>query len=108
MRYIPKSTEDILGIRKYIVDRFGFREYGDAFTKKMKRGIESIREFPEGFSMTGFRYRGYNIYLKPNFTYLILYTIDKKINTITVLRVMKDGMNWRFILAGWLGDVNNC
>jgi len=91
-------------MRKYIIDRFRYREYGDAFTKKIKKGIDSIRKFPQGFSATGFKYRGYDIYMRPYHTYLILYTIDKNIHVITILRVMKEGMNWRFVLARWLRD----
>ena len=94
-------------MRKYIIDHFGYREYADAFTKKIKKGIDTIKKFPEGYSGTEFQYRGHKIYLRPYQKYLILYTIDKTINKITILRVMKDGMDWRFVLGRWLRDEND-
>lgn len=107
VEYTYSAKKDVREMRKYIIDKFKYREYGDAFTKKIKRGVESIKEFPKGFSRTEFRYKGYIIYLRPHQKYLILYTIDKTINMITILRVMRDGMDWRFILARWLRNEND-
>lgn len=54
---------------------------------------------------TGFTYRGYEIYLKPRSTYLIFYTVDEEKKTVTVLRVMQDGMNWKPITKRWLKQI---
>ena len=41
----------------------------------------------------GFCYRGYDIHLKSYLTYLFFYIVDEDNATVTVLRVLQDGMN---------------
>ena len=49
-----------------------------------------------------FQYRGYDIHMKPYGTYLIFYVIDNVNKTVTVLRILKDGMDWQYIIKQWL------
>ena len=51
-----------------------------------------------------FRYRGYDIYMKPCESYLLFYTVDEAVKTVTVLRVMQDGMDWQYIINRWLRE----
>lgn len=75
----------------------------ETFSQKIKNSIKSLENFPEGYSPTGFSYRGYEIFLKPTDTYLIFYTIHQGSRTITILRVMQDRMNWKYHLRLWAG-----
>lgn len=68
----------------------------------MKKAIESLKRLPSGYDMVGFSYRGYNIYLKPYHTYLFFYIVDEPTKTVTILRVLHDGMNWKTVLKCWL------
>ena len=66
------------------------------FTRKMKKAALELNTFPAGYDKTGFQYREVDIYLKPYHAYLLFYTIDEVSRTVTVLRVMQDGMNWMY------------
>lgn len=49
-------------------------------------------------------YKGYKIYLNPRNTYLILYVVNENTLTVTILRVLQDGMDWKPIIFNWLHD----
>ncbi len=104
--YTFSSKDDIRKMRKYILDTFQYRELGENFIKKMKEATEEIRAFPLSFNAVPFQYRGYAIRLKSYRTYLFFYAVDIEKMTVTVLRVMQDGMDWRFILNQWLKKLN--
>ena len=87
-------------MKRHILKIFCYRELAENFSKKIKRMLKTLDTFPEGHKPTEFSYRGYIIYLKPRDTYLVFYTVDK--NTVTILRVMQDGMNWQFIIKRWI------
>lgn len=91
-------------MKKYILDTFKYRELGENFTKKMKEATKGLKSLPMGYDTVDFTYRGYEIYLKPYKTYLFFYVVNEETRTVTILRVMQDGMNWRIILNHWLQD----
>ena len=43
--------------------------------------------------------------MKPYRTYLFFYVVDKEKMTVTILRVMQDGMDGQFILKRWLKEL---
>lgn len=102
IEYTHSSRRDIQRMKKYILDTFKYRELGENFTKKMKEAARGLKIMPTGFDTVGFQYRGYDIHLKPYRTYLFFYIVDESTQTVVVLRVMQDGMNWKFILKRWL------
>ena len=104
IEYTFSSRDDMRKMKKYILDTFKYRELGEIFTKKMKEATEGLKALPTGFDTVGFQYRGYDIHMKPYRTYLFFYVVDNEKKTVTVLRVMKDGMDWQFILKRWLKD----
>lgn len=104
IEYTFSSRDDMRKMKKYILDTFKYRELGENFTKKMKEAAEGLKTLPIGFDTVGFQYRGYDIHLKPYRTYLFFYVVDNEKKTVTVLRVMQDGMDWQFILKRWLKD----
>lgn len=104
IEYTFSSRDDMRKMKKYILDTFKYRELGENFTKKMKEATEGLKTLPTGFDTVGFQYRGYDIHMKPYRTYLFFYVVDEEKMTVTVLRVMQDGMDWQFILKRWLKD----
>lgn len=102
IEYTFSSRDDMRKMKKYILDTFKYRELGENFTKKMKEAIEGLKTLPAGYDTVGFQYRGYDIHLKTYRTYLFFYVVDDEKKTVTVLRVMQDGMDWQFILKRWL------
>ena len=100
------GKQDVKEKKEYILQQFKYREYAEIFSKKIKKAILALDTFPTGYSTTGFQYRGVDIYLKPCNSYLLFYTVNEKTKTVTVLRVMQDGMDWQHIVEQWLhGEV---
>ena len=79
---------DVKEKKKYILQQFKYREYAENFSKKIKKAVLALDTLPTGYNTTGFRYRGYDIYMKPCESYLLFYTVDEAVKTVTVLRVI--------------------
>ncbi|MEF9946150.1 MAG: type II toxin-antitoxin system RelE/ParE family toxin [Lachnospiraceae bacterium] len=100
---VAKSAkEDVKAMKRYILKNFRYRELAENFSKKTKCILSKLDTFPDGHQPTKFSYRGYKIYIKPRDTYLVFYTVNG--NTVTILRVMQDGMNWQFVLKRWIAQ----
>lgn len=97
---------DVKEKKKYILQQFKYREYAENFSKKIKKAVLALDTLPTGYNTTGFRYRGYDIYMKPCESYLLFYTVDEAVKTVTVLRVMQDGMDWQYISIGGCGKTH--
>lgn len=95
------AKEDIKAMKTYILQQFKYRELAEAFSQKIKKIIMNLNIFPESHRSTGISHRGYDIYLKAHDTYLIFYTIHHTSRTITILRVMKKGMDWQYHIRLW-------
>ena len=78
--------------------------------KQLERDIRLIREIGCGYHVCHISTKesvavSYTHLLKPRSTYLIFYTVDEEKKTVTVLRVMQDGMNWKHITKRWLKQI---
>ena len=102
IEYAKSSREDMKRTKKYILNTFKYREYGENFTKIMRQAADSLKVLPTGFDKIGLQYRGYDIYIKPYRTYLLFYIVNSETNTVIMLRVLKDGMDWEHIIRSWL------
>ena len=107
IKYAYSSRDDMRRMKKYILDQFKYRELGENFTQKMKKATNGLKTMPSGHNTTGFRYRGYDIYMKPYLSYLFFYIVNEEDTTVTILRVLQDGMNWQFIMKQWLAQSSN-
>lgn len=96
------AKEDVEEKKKYILRNFKYREYADNFSREIKQAVYGLEILPVGYGTTGFRYRGYDIYLKAYKNYLLFYTVDKNTATVTVLRILQDGMDWENIIRQWI------
>lgn len=93
---------DVKNKKSYIIQNFGYCEYAENFSARMKKAAEELAIFPAGNQPTGFRYRGYNIYMKSQNNHLLFYTIDDDKGIVTVLRILQDGMDWQYIIRRWI------
>ncbi len=91
-------------MKRYILENFKYRELGDNFTKKMTAAVKSLKSLPMGNNTIGFQYKGYDIHLKPYKSYLFFYIVDIDTQTVTILRVLQDGMDWQFIIKKWIDN----
>ena len=93
---------DVKNKKRYILEKFKYRDYADNFSAKIKKAARELDTLPTGYEMTGFRYRGYEIYMKPKDNHLLFYTVDEEKKIVTVLRVLQDGMDWEYIIQRWI------
>ncbi len=93
---------DIKEKKKYILEHFKYREYANAFSQNIKRAAKQLDTFPTGYNTAGFQYRGYDIYIKPQDSQLLFYTVNEETATVTILRVLQDGMDWQYIIRQWI------
>lgn len=99
------GKSDVKEKKKYILTNFKYRQYAEAFSQRIKRAVKRLDTFPTGYDTTGFRYRGHDIYIKPDNNYLLFYTVNEETKTVTVLRILQDGMDWRRIIGQWLCQI---
>lgn len=64
----------------------------------LNREVNNRGDFPLKFADSGIKYRGYIIHKKIYQSYLLFYIISDENQTVYVLRILKDIMNWRNIL----------
>ena len=104
IRYAYSARDDVAGIKRHILTYFKYRQLVENFKKKMLKIEKGLMTFPDGYEPTGFTYRGYTVYMKPESTYLIFYVVDKPTKTVYILRVLQDGMNWKYIINRWIKE----
>lgn len=102
IQFTKSSKDDIREMKEYILRTFCYWELGESFSKKMRKAVEKLKVLPTGYDTIDFAYRGYKIYLKPYQTYLFFFVVDEPKRTVTILRVLQDGMNWQHIMKRWL------
>lgn len=93
---------DIKNKKRYILEKFKYREYAENYSEKIKKSVLELCKMPGGYGTTGFRYRGYDIYMKPQNNHLLFYTVNEDKKEVTVLRVLQDGMDWEYIIRQWI------
>lgn len=93
---------DVKNKKHYIIQNFKYREYAENFSSKIRKATEDLATFPTDHQVTGFQYRGYDIYMKPQNNHLLFYTIDYNKGIVTVLRILQDGMDWEYIIQRWI------
>lgn len=95
---------DVKQKKRYILQHFRYREYAENFSHKIKQAVKKLDMLPTSHEDTGFQYRGYDIYRLPISDHLLFYTVDDLANTVTVLRVLQDGMDWQYIIKQWIRE----
>lgn len=95
---------DIVQKKQYILQKFKYRKYAESYSQQVKKSVKELEVFPAGYEVTGFRYRGYDIYIKPQRGYLLFYVVDERLLTVTVLRVLQNGMDWQKIIQRWVQE----
>lgn len=102
LTFAESASSDQISLKKYILENFGYVEYGESFDSKMKSAVKVIKNAASSIRPTSFYYRGYVIYMLVHKTYLFFYVVDEELDNITVLRALNDGRNWKAIIRDWL------
>lgn len=102
VKYTYSSRDDIRAKKEYILREFKYKGLGIRFSEKIKKAVNQLKIFPNGYDTTGFKYRGYDIHLLPSQSYLLFLVIDEQRCEVTILRVLQDGQDWEYIIEQWL------
>ena len=76
------GKRDVKEKKKYILQHFKYREYAESFSQKIKAAAMQLKVFPTGYETTGFQYRGYNIYMKPQSNHLLFILLMKELQRL--------------------------
>ena len=99
--YLDKGIDDMEAGRLHTVDD-AFQIIRDRMKNELytnlNREVNNMGDFPLKFADSGIKYRGYIIHKKIYQSYLLFYIISDENQTVYVLRILKDIMNWRNIL----------
>lgn len=77
------GKNDVKNKKQYIIEKFKYRDYAEKFSASIKKAAQQLATLPTGYGVTGFQYRGYDIYMKPQSNHLLFYTIDEKSGVVT-------------------------
>lgn len=93
-----EATDDVFNMVKYIQVDLCNPDAANKLYTNLNRKVNNMGDFPLKFADSGIKYRGYIIHKKIYQSYLLFYIISDENQTVYVLRILKDIMNWRNIL----------
>ena len=93
-----EATDDVFNLVKYIHVDLCNPDAANKLYTNLNREVNNMGDFPLKFADSGIKYRGYIIHKKIYQSYLLFYIISDENQTVYVLRILKDIMNWRNIL----------
>ena len=93
-----EATDDVFNLVKYIQVDLCNPDAANKLYTNLNREVNNMGDFPLKFADSGIKYRGYTIHKKICQSYLLFYIISDENQTVYVLRILKDIMNWRNIL----------
>ena len=92
-----EAINDMADMSDYVEAQFGVERANEARTE-IGAQLKLIHEFPFAWADTEIPYRGYSIRKKVISPSLILYTINETLNSIIILRILRQETNWKFIM----------
>lgn len=93
-----EAMDDVFDLVKYIYVDLCNPGAANELYKNLNREVNNMGDFPLKFADSWIKYRGYIIHKKTYQSYLLFYIINNKNQTVYVLRILKDIMNWRNIM----------
>ena len=93
-----EATDDVFNLVKYIHVDLCNPDAANKLYTNLNREVNNMGDFPLKFADSGIKHRGYIIHKKIYQSYLLFYIISDENQTVYVLRILKDIMNWRNIL----------
>lgn len=89
-----EAINDMVSLIQYIRVDLCNPTAADKLMEGLQKTIMTLECFPEKYKEAGLTYRNYEIHKKVYQSYLLFYIINSKDKTISVLRILKDIMNW--------------
>lgn len=93
-----EAVSDMVSLIRYIQNDLHNPDAAQRIFKGLKQEIINLEHFPMKNAESGITYRNYTIYKKVYQSYLLFYIINSKEKTVSILRVLKDIMDWPGVL----------
>lgn len=93
-----EAINDMVSLIQYMRVDLCNPSAADKLMAGLQETIAELEYFPEKYGESGITYRNYKIHKKVYQSYLLFYIINSKDKTISILRILKDIMNWPGIL----------
>jgi len=93
-----EAVNDMADAAMYIRSELCNPTAAESLLADLQQELMNLGWFPKQGTDSGIRYRNYTIHKKVYQSYLFFYVFDEKSDTITVLRILKNIMNWPGIL----------
>lgn len=96
VRLTSDARNDIVQIKRYILNTFKYRETAEASSKNIRYAISRLSPYSKAYAKTGLLIQGLEVYYKPYSTYLIFFVVKE--DKVIVIRILKDRMYWQSII----------
>lgn len=93
-----EAINDMYGLIRYVRRDLGNPVAAGKLFTGFKQEIINLGQFPMKHAESGIAYRNYMIHKKVYQSYLLFYIINSKDKTVSILRILKDIMDWPGIL----------
>lgn len=98
LRITDEAVNDMCDAAMYIRSELCNPVAADRLLADLQHELAKLGHFPKQGTDSGIAYRNYAIHKKVYQSYLFFYVFDERSNTITILRILKNIMNWPGIL----------
>jgi len=99
-RQTREARNDLKNLTAYMMYTLKNVQTAISFMKRYKKEIANLLLFPYAYRDIGYTYQGYAIRMKPFSTYNIFYVVDETTHQITILRILKNRQDWKYIMYG--------
>ena len=93
-----EAVSDMVSLIRYVQIDLRNPDAAKGLFEGLKKEISNLEIFPLRNTESGVTYRKYIIYKKVYQSYLLFYIINSKERTVSILRVLKDIMDWPGVL----------
>lgn len=95
-----EAKQDVRNFTLYMILILKNKIAADNFLTQYEKQMFVLPVFPYAYRDIGYTYQGYAIRIKPFSTYNIFYVVDDTTNQITILRILKNRQDWKYIMYG--------
>jgi len=93
-----EAVSDMVSLIRYVQNDLHNPDAAQSLLEGLQREIMNLEHFPMKNAESGITYRDYIIHKKVYQSYLLFYIINSKEKTVSILRVLKDIMDWPGVL----------
>lgn len=94
-----EAKQDVRNFALYMIFNLKNAIAADNFLIQYEKQLTRLLIFPHAYRDIGYTYQGYAIRMKPFLTYNIFCVIDETAHQVTILRILKNRQDWKYIIC---------